>query len=1026
MNSTKYFRDEKFKDTIKKNSCRLRQKSSVQIGSFTKSQMEDPTPTQNQNGNKEFIKNKTIERNKTPKNKLLYFIKNKNFRSNQQKDEMIEDDKQITVKKKASEEYTSTIKQRILSKLKEERNEKLNKMAQKEKNNEINLTISNKDISKDILVNRKKFVGSADIKNIIYRNRKDNKIVCNTINKGENNEKNKNNNNDLIHSMNNNNNNNNNDNNNNTNERKGIYSLKNINSKKYSNNYLEGKYPTNFYVNKSALTKDKNNIFNENKIKENNKDNNISIDNNNDIKKKKIDINNVNTSLIKADKKKVKYFSNNYEYTNNDYLDNYNINRKNNENNNYKENNGKKYDSHNKEKKINIYYNKDNKIIKENRFSCKFNKIIKENKDNKENNENIEKENKDKKENKDNKENRENNNNNDEIIIVHKKESYFNKRYKYKFIKKKEEEEKSKNCNDEDIQKNIMLNKTTAKPERKINYFKDIVTKRFSAAHSKRKYKDVHTSIKLPTNKSPSDFEYMYNLTTLGEEQNENGNKKYCYLSTEKPKILSKSSFIKNLTINTGENMDYNIDEDKNSRNNIIKNNFKYNLKEIKENSHYQNNLSDTSNLSSKKEKRGRGISELLKSEKKNNDKIKKLNNASSYNSFNIYNYEYVMKMINEAIQLKNSIEIQSLFSILIINFNNKYLYTFDYKEFPKEIPKFSNCYKYFSIMTIPLIFLHKDESIYKNSSSETKIIFENFIYIIIENIGKHNLAYKKIDSFIEEYKKNNYICIKEKKNMEDCCSELIKLIFKNYKEYSPLKKATEQLLTYAKNESVEKVINIINDTILYCFNHKQKSSFYLLDQKITGNRNKSFYKLNQLSNKELNTTVSTPNTPFIRCAMKKSFCLVLDIDETIVHSMNLPFGNYFLLRPGVINFLEELSKLYEIVIFTCSPKFYADGILNKIDIDNNYISHRLYKDHVVFEKGKSVKKLNMIGRDLNKIIFVDNMKSNAKYNLQNLCHVSTWIYDINDMEIIKLKDKLKYIATNSKYKDDIRKGLEN
>ena len=158
---------------------------------------------------------------------------------------------------------------------------------------------------------------------------------------------------------------------------------------------------------------------------------------------------------------------------------------------------------------------------------------------------------------------------------------------------------------------------------------------------------------------------------------------------------------------------------------------------------------------------------------------------------------------------------------------------------------------------------------------------------------------------------------------------------------------------------------------------------------------------------------------------MKKNFCLVLDIDETIVHSMNLPFGNYFLLRPGVINFLDELSKLYEIIIFTSSPKNYADGILNKIDIDNNYISHRLYKNHVVFEKGKSVKKLNMIGRDLKKIIFVDNMKSNAKYNPSNLCHVSTWFFDINDEEIIKLKLKLKYIATNNKFKDDIRKGLE-
>jgi len=128
MFSTKYFRDEKFKDTIKKNSCRLRQKSSVQIGSFTINQTKEQVQSQNQiqnNENKEYInKNKTIERNKTPKNKFLNYIKSKNNRNNQQKDTIIEEDKQITVKKKISEEYTSTIKQRILLKLKEERNEK--------------------------------------------------------------------------------------------------------------------------------------------------------------------------------------------------------------------------------------------------------------------------------------------------------------------------------------------------------------------------------------------------------------------------------------------------------------------------------------------------------------------------------------------------------------------------------------------------------------------------------------------------------------------------------------------------------------------------------------------------------------------------------------------------------------------------------------------------------------------------------------------------------------------------------------
>ena len=979
MFSTKYFRDEKFKDTIKKNSCRLRQKSSVQIGGFLISQIKDQSPSYNQNENKEYInKTKTIDRNKTPKNKLLNFLRAKNISNNQQKEATIED-KQITVKKKVSEECSTSIKQRILMRLKEQRFEKINKFVNNEGDNETIHSTKNKAIPKDILVNRKKFVGSTDVKNIIYRNRKENKTISNTINKEVINQSLNNINNNEANSINYNNNYNYNSihsmniNRNTTSENRGIYSLKNISTKKYSNSYLEGKYSSNYIMNKSTLNKEKSNLLNgiynnnEDDIKSPMEKNNNEYNkiNNNDfnIIKEESSFTEINNNASIKKNKKIKYFSN-YEYNNNNYYNNYKIN------------------------KINNMQKKENK---------EYNEYIINDND------------------KNDKENKDGNDNND-IIIVHKKESYFNKRYKYKFIKKNEEE-KNKIGND-NIQKSIILNKTTAKPEKKLAYFKDIVSKRFSATHTKKKLRDIQTSLKLSATKAHVDLDSDYNLTSLGD-QNENRYNSQHYLSTEKPKIFSKSTFFKNLLINTGDNEDINkYNEERNTRNTIFRNHLKYNLKEIKESSNYQNSNSLSNSNISKKE-RG-GISDLLKSEKKKFlDKKIKINNI---NNSNIYNYDYAMKIINEAIQLKNSIEIQSLFSILIINFNNKYLYTFNYKEFPKDIPKFTNCYKYYAIITIPLIFLHKDENIYKNSSSDAKITFEKFIYISIEIIGRKNLPYKKIDSFIDEYKKRNYI--KEKMNMEECCLEIIKIIFKNYNQYIPLKKATEQLLSFAKNESLEKLISIINDTILYCFNHKQKNSFYLLDQKI-GNRNKSFYKLNQLSTKDLNKTISTPTTPFIRCAMKKNFCLVLDIDETIVHSMNLPFGNYFLLRPGVINFLDELSKLYEIIIFTCSPKFYADGILNKIDIDNNYISHRLYKDHVVFEKGKSVKKLNMIGRDLNKIIFVDNMKSNAKYNLQNLCHVSTWIYDINDEEIIKLKLKLKYIATNNKFKDDIRKGLE-
>ena len=132
-------------------------------------------------------------------------------------------------------------------------------------------------------------------------------------------------------------------------------------------------------------------------------------------------------------------------------------------------------------------------------------------------------------------------------------------------------------------------------------------------------------------------------------------------------------------------------------------------------------------------------------------------------------------------------------------------------------------------------------------------------------------------------------------------------------------------------------------------------------------------------------------NDPFIAEPMAKEFCLVLDIDETISHTMKLSFGNYFLLRPGVIHLIRKLYHFYEIDIFTAAIKRYADNIVNKLDPNNIYINYRFYRDHCIYEGTKYVKKLVRIGRELEKIVFVDNIKYNAKYNMENLYHVSSW-----------------------------------
>lgn len=50
-------------------------------------------------------------------------------------------------------------------------------------------------------------------------------------------------------------------------------------------------------------------------------------------------------------------------------------------------------------------------------------------------------------------------------------------------------------------------------------------------------------------------------------------------------------------------------------------------------------------------------------------------------------------------------------------------------------------------------------------------------------------------------------------------------------------------------------------------------------------------------------------------------YTLVLDLDETLIHYCEGDLGEegYFLVRPGAYDFLTEMNKYYEVVIFTAA-----------------------------------------------------------------------------------------------------------
>ena len=163
---------------------------------------------------------------------------------------------------------------------------------------------------------------------------------------------------------------------------------------------------------------------------------------------------------------------------------------------------------------------------------------------------------------------------------------------------------------------------------------------------------------------------------------------------------------------------------------------------------------------------------------------------------------------------------------------------------------------------------------------------------------------------------------------------------------------------------------------------------------------------------------------PFLPKIDKKyEYTLVLDLDETIIHCLSQP-ELIPLIRPGTKEFLSELSKYYEIVIFTASVHEYADLILNEIDKNKKWISHRLYREHTTVIQNTYLKDISKLGRDLNKVIIIDNACGNFQLQSDNGIFIQTWIGDKDDDILFKLIPVLKEIVI--KKIPDVRKALRN
>ncbi|XP_065203436.1 carboxy-terminal domain RNA polymerase II polypeptide A small phosphatase 1 [Planococcus citri] len=146
--------------------------------------------------------------------------------------------------------------------------------------------------------------------------------------------------------------------------------------------------------------------------------------------------------------------------------------------------------------------------------------------------------------------------------------------------------------------------------------------------------------------------------------------------------------------------------------------------------------------------------------------------------------------------------------------------------------------------------------------------------------------------------------------------------------------------------------------------------------------------------------------------------CMVIDLDETLVHSSFKPINNadfvvpveidgtihqvYVLKRPYVDDFLQRMGELYECILFTASLAKYADPVADLLDRWGVFRS-RLFRESCVFHRGNYVKDLNRLGRDLHKVIIIDNSPASYIFHPDNAVPVQSWFDDMTDSELLDL-----------------------
>ena len=322
------------------------------------------------------------------------------------------------------------------------------------------------------------------------------------------------------------------------------------------------------------------------------------------------------------------------------------------------------------------------------------------------------------------------------------------------------------------------------------------------------------------------------------------------------------------------------------------------------------------------------------------------------------------------------------------------------------ELSDFKTCLYYCHInylFILMLIVNNSKENDLKNDKENYNYFLKckRFLHAINDNINeeKFKIEFQNINNIINKTLLN---LLNNLSNLNNNITEDLKQIFKisqNQKINEITNSIKQNIKILLKINSIIEEEEIENEKEI---ENKIKKYTSKTEQNSIENLEITNYKNYEEESSEEN--LPQPEIPFLKPKDKKDkreYTLVLDLDETLVHYMEDEEENnaYVKVRLGAENFINELSKFCEIVIFTASTEDYANTVINGLDCKNN-ISFKLYRQHTNFINGFNIKDLSKLGRDISKVISVDNIEENFSLQPDNGLNICDFEGDENDNEL--------------------------